>query len=47
MKAFSLPIKPDWEAFVACIRRSGTPRRVHFIELYLDQEIQSALVEEF
>ncbi|MBI2440689.1 MAG: hypothetical protein HYV35_04880 [Lentisphaerae bacterium] len=47
MKKFSLPIKPDWEALVACIRRRGTPQRVHFIELYLDKEIQSAIVEEF
>lgn len=47
MKDFSLPIKPDWEALVVCIQRRGTPRRVHFIELFLDAEIQAAIVEQF
>ena len=27
---------PDAEALVRCIRRAGTPRRVHHIELFLD-----------
>jgi uroporphyrinogen decarboxylase len=36
---FSVEIKPDWEALMACIRREGTPRRVHHIELFLDAEI--------
>lgn len=47
MKTFSLPIKPDWEAFLACLRRQGTPRRAHFIELFLDPEIQDALATRF
>jgi hypothetical protein len=39
--------QPDWEAFVACLRRAGTPRCVHHIELFLDQELQDAIVERF
>ncbi|MCX6993831.1 MAG: hypothetical protein NT011_11915 [Kiritimatiellaeota bacterium] len=47
MKNFSVPIKPDWEALVACIQRRGTPRRVHCIELFLDSEIKTALAGQF
>jgi len=42
-----IPAKPDWEAFVACLRREGTPRRVHLVELYLDDEVKKALVARF
>jgi hypothetical protein len=38
---------PDWEAFVACLKREGTPKRVHHIELFLDQELQDAIVQRF
>ena len=44
---FSGSVTPDWEAFVACIRRQGTPWRVHFIELFLDGEVQDAICERF
>lgn len=44
---FSAPVAPDWEAFVACIWRRGTPRRVHFIELFLDTEVQEAICQRF
>ncbi len=44
---FSVSVTPDWEAFVACIRRQGTPRRVHCIELFLDGEVQDAICERF
>lgn len=47
MKDFSVPLKPDWEALVACVQRRGTPRRVHFIELFLDAEIQTAITDQF
>ncbi|MCX7886541.1 MAG: uroporphyrinogen-III decarboxylase-like protein [Verrucomicrobiae bacterium] len=40
-------IQPDWEAFLRCIRREGTPRRVHHIELFLDPEVQEAIVGRF
>ena len=36
----SKPVKPDAEAFLRCIRREGTPERVHYIELFLDVEVQ-------
>ena len=44
---FSVEITPDWEAFLRCLRREGTPRRVHFIELLIDEEIQAAVAERF
>lgn len=40
-------ITPDWEALLRCIRRQGTPRRPHFIELFLDAGVQEALVAQF
>ncbi|MEN6478822.1 MAG: uroporphyrinogen decarboxylase family protein [Anaerolineales bacterium] len=42
-KRFDPRISPDWEALVACIRRQGTPRRVHHIELFLDEEVKQWL----
>jgi uroporphyrinogen decarboxylase len=44
---FSRPISPDWEAFDACVRREGTPRRVHFIEIFLDEEVKPGVCERF
>ena len=43
----STPVKPDWEAFRACIMREGTPKRVHYIELFLDGEVQEAVCQRF
>lgn len=34
---------PDWEGFERCVKRSGTPRRVHFMELFLDPEVKEAV----
>jgi len=42
-----IPVKPDYEALVRNIRRDGTPARVHYIELFLDAEIQQAIIERF
>jgi uroporphyrinogen decarboxylase len=39
--------KPDGEGFLRCIFRAGTPRRVHNIELFLDAEVQQAVVDRF
>jgi len=47
MAILSGTVTPDWEEFVACLRRELTPRRVHPIELFLDQEVQEALLREF
>lgn len=30
----SIPIEPNFEAFRANILRQGTPKRVHFLELF-------------
>ena len=43
----SVPVMPDWESFMGCIRREGTPERVHFIELLLDGEVQEAICERY
>ncbi len=44
---FSTTISPDWEGLLRCIRREGTPRRVHFIELFLDPEVKDAICARF
>ena len=44
---FHPKVTPDWEAFLACIERKGTPRRVHHIELFHDVEVQQAIGERF
>ena len=44
---FTISVQPDWEALVSCIRREGTPARVHFIELFLDREVQAAICDRF
>jgi uroporphyrinogen decarboxylase len=47
MKDFEIAVSPDWEALVSCLRREGTPKRVHDMELFLDDEVQSALCARF
>jgi hypothetical protein len=44
---FSIQVKPDQEGFLKNIRRQGSSKRVHYIEIYLDQEIQDALIPRF
>ena len=44
---FSADVTPDWEAFVRCIARKRTPDRVHFMELFLDSEVQTAICDRF
>jgi uroporphyrinogen decarboxylase len=44
---FAVSVAPDWEALVRCIRRAGTPQRVHFIELFLDAEVQEAICQRY
>ena len=44
---FAVDIQPDWEALLRCIRREGTPQRVHHIELMLDNEVQEAVCQRF
>jgi len=44
---FSLSVTPDFHALLQCIRRHATPRRVHFIELFIDPEVQQAVCQRF
>jgi uroporphyrinogen decarboxylase len=44
---FAVEITPDWEAFLRCLRREGTPDRVHFIELLIDEEIKAEVAHRF
>src|SRR4030066_2543015 len=44
---FSRFISPGWGAFVSCLRREGTPKRVHYIEIFLDEEVKPGLCELF
>jgi len=43
----SVPVEPDADAFLANLRREGTPRRVHYIELFLDAEVQEEICRRF
>ncbi|HET6429910.1 MAG TPA: uroporphyrinogen decarboxylase family protein [Phycisphaerae bacterium] len=40
-------VVPDAEAALANLRREGTPRRVHNMELFLDGEVKAAVTERF
>ncbi|NUN95902.1 MAG: uroporphyrinogen-III decarboxylase-like protein [Candidatus Omnitrophica bacterium] len=42
-----VPVSPDCEGLLRNIRREGTPARTHFIELFLDPEVQEAVCERF
>jgi len=44
---FSVDVAPDWEGLARCIRREGTPARAHFIELFLDREVQDAICRRY
>jgi uroporphyrinogen decarboxylase len=44
---FCVDTTPDWEGLVRCIRRQGTPERVHVIELFLDPEVQTAICDRY
>jgi len=43
----SREITPDVEGLIRCILRQGTPARVHYIELFLDPEIQEAICQRY
>ncbi len=47
MAALSTPVKPDVTEMVDILFRRKLPRRVHFIELFLDEEIREAVRERF
>jgi len=41
------PVEINYEGFLDCMARKGTPGRVHHAELFIDQEIQQGVVERF
>ncbi|MCK5155187.1 MAG: hypothetical protein KAQ69_02065 [Spirochaetales bacterium] len=47
LKGFSIPVKPDYERFIDNMLRKGRPGRVHFIELFLDVEVQNVIDRRF
>jgi uroporphyrinogen decarboxylase len=44
---FSVDVTPDWRGFVDTILRRGTPKRAHYIELFLDREVQEAILQRY
>ena len=46
-RAFAVPVAPDWQGLLRCLRREGPPSRVYFAELFLDPEVQQALCERY
>ena len=44
---FTVNISPDWEGLLTCVRRSGSPKRVHHIELFLDPEVQDTICDRY
>ena len=44
---FEIQVTPDYEALLANLRRQGTPKRVHHLELYWDREVGEAIVARF
>jgi uroporphyrinogen decarboxylase len=41
------PVTIDFEEMLRTIRREGTPSRVHFMELFLDPEVQDAIDDRY
>jgi uroporphyrinogen decarboxylase len=44
---FSVNITPNWEGLLERLRREGTPDRVYFIELLIDDEIKTEIASRF
>jgi len=47
MKEFAAPITPDVSELIDIVTRRKPPRRVHPIELFLDEEIRNAVADRF
>jgi uroporphyrinogen decarboxylase len=43
----STTVAANWQGFLRCLRREGTPDRVYFIELLMDEEVKAAIAERF
>jgi len=44
---FAVEVTPDFERFIDCIMRRGTPDRVHYVELFLDVQIKDVICERY
>ena len=44
---FDNKVVPNWQDFIACIKREKCPDRVHYIELFLDNEVKDAIAKRF
>jgi uroporphyrinogen decarboxylase len=44
---FNTLVTPNWQEFLSCLRRQGTPERVHFIELIVDGEVQDEVCRRY
>jgi uroporphyrinogen decarboxylase len=44
---FGSPVTPDCEEMLRCMRRQGTPKRVHIMELFLDGEVSSEIARRY
>ncbi len=42
-----IKIKPDYEALLSNLKREGTPKRVHYMELFLDGEIKQSIINRY
>ncbi|NOY08900.1 MAG: hypothetical protein GXP33_08665 [Spirochaetes bacterium] len=40
-------IRPDIEEFLEVVKREKRPKRVHFIELFIDDEIKDVICEQY
>jgi len=44
---FCVEIEPDWQGLLRCICREGRLERVHFVELFMDWEVQEEVCRRF
>ncbi|MHB0999902.1 MAG: uroporphyrinogen decarboxylase family protein [Armatimonadota bacterium] len=44
---FSIPVEPDFNALKDNLLRKGTPKRVHYLDLYQDMEIKELLIQRY
>lgn len=44
---FRRDVIPDWLGLLKCLRREATPARVHFMELFLDDEVQEEICRRY
>ena len=44
---YTTPFEPDIDDLVTVIKREGSSTRLHFLELFIDQEIKDILIQQF